>query len=305
MTGLDIARLQSKVRRIEIVSNRLVTEQMAGEYHSVFKGQGMEFEEVRPYIAGDEIRSIDWNVTARAGEPHVKRYREERERTVFLIVDVSASCRFGTRGAFKSELMAELCAVLAFASIANNDRVGLLLVSDRIELFLAPRKGRRHTLRLVRDVLGFEAAGVGTDLPLALDHLRRVLHRRAIVFLISDFLALAPSGRRVELWERAASALARRHDLIAVAVADPLEHALPPVGLLEVVDAETGELRVLDTTSPAVRQAYADHRDRRREALRQMMNRLGAGLIELMTDQPYAPELVRFFRRRARRRLGV
>lgn len=294
MAESAIARLQNKVRQIEIVSNRLVSEQMAGEYHSVFKGQGMEFEEVRPYMAGDEIRSIDWNVTARAGEPHVKRYREERELTVFIIADVSASCRFGTRGEFKSELMAEICAVLAFASIANNDRVGLLLVSDQIELFVPPRKGRRHSLRLVREVLGFRPTRTGTNLGLGLDHLRRVLHRRAVVFLLSDFMAVN--------FDRPLAAVARRHDLIAVSVDDALEEELPSLGLLEVVDAETGGIRVLDTSDRRLREAYSARQRARKEERRQKLVRNQVGLIELKTGQPYATDLVRFFQRRARRR---
>ena len=288
-----LAQLQSKVRQIEIVSNRIVTEQLAGEYHSVFKGQGMEFEEVRPYIPGDEIRSIDWNVTARAGHPHVKRYREEREQTVFLVVDVSASCRFGTRGEFKSELMAEICAVLAFATIANNDRVGLLLCSDQLELVLSPRKGRRHILRLIREVLGFQPSRTGTNLGLAFDHLRHVLHRRAVVFLLSDFLDLG--------FEKPLAAVARHHDLIAVGVDDSLEGELPDVGLLEVVDAETGHPTVIDTSDPELRRAYANRYRTRREERKQMMRRNESGLIELQTGRPYTNELVRFFRRRARR----
>jgi uncharacterized protein (DUF58 family) len=266
----------------------------AGHYHSTFKGQGMEFEEVRPYIPGDEIRSIDWNVTARAGEVHVKRYREEREMTVFLVVDVSASCRYGTRGEFKSELMAEICAVLAFATIANNDRVGLLLVSDQIELLIAPRKGRRHVLRLVRDVLGFRPSHRGTNLGLALDQIRKVLHRRSVVFVLSDFFDLD--------FERSLSFVARRHEPIALAVDDPSEEELPNIGLLELQDAETRQTRVVDTSDANLRREYRETYERRRLERRQMMNRQEVGLIELRTDRPYAGDLVRFFRRRARHR---
>jgi uncharacterized protein (DUF58 family) len=294
MAETSISEIQKKVRRIEIVSARLVTEQMAGEYHSVFKGQGMEFEEVRPYIAGDEIRSIDWNVTARAGEPHVKRYREEREMTVFVVVDVSASCRFGTRGEFKSELMAELSAVFAFASVANNDRVGLLLCSDRIELLIPPRKGKRHVLRLVRDVLGFQPQAPGTKLALALDHLRHVLHRRSVVFVISDFFDL-------EI-ESSLAGVARHHDVIAIAVDDPFEGDLPNVGMIEVIDAESGEMRAIDTSDLSLRRAYRAYYKQRRQERRQMMNRNEVGLVELATGKPYAADLVRFFRWRARRR---
>lgn len=293
MAEVSIAALQRKVRRIEIVSNRLVSEQMAGAYHSVFKGQGIEFEEVRPYVIGDDVRSIDWNVTARAGVPHVKRFREEREQTVFLLVDVSASCRFGTVGEFKSELMAELCSVLAFSTIANNDRVGLMLCSDHPELVLAPRKGRRHILRVVREVLGFKPSATGTDLGLALEQLRHVLHRRAVVFVMSDFLDIN--------YEDKLASVRRRHDLIAVVVDDPLERELPNVGLLEVMDAESGESRLIDTGSARVRERYAEAQRERREARKQLMQRNEIDMIELRTGQPYAKDLVRFFRRRARR----
>lgn len=314
MPELDITQLQKKVRRIEIVSNRLVSERVAGEYHSVFKGQGIEFEEVRPYIPGDEIRSIDWNVTARAGAPHVKRYREEREMTVFFIVDFSGSCQFGTRGEFKSELMAEICAVLALAAIANNDRVGMLAVTDRVEQVVPPRKGRRHVLRMVREILAFQPQGLGTSLELGLDHLRHVLHRKAVVFLISDFLNLADdatsangrgargeaNGRTTPL-ERALAGVARHHDLITIAVNDPAELELPPVGLLELLDGETGRRLVIDAADPRLREAFALRSERRRAALRELCRRHEADLIELATGQAYESELVQFFRRRSRR----
>jgi uncharacterized protein (DUF58 family) len=293
MNATTLAVLQSKVRQIEIVSNRLVAERMAGQYHSVFKGQGIEFEEVRPYIPGDEIRSIDWNVTARSGEPHIKRFREEREMSVFLVVDVSASCRFGTHQEFKSELMAELSAVLAFAAIANGDRIGLLLCSDRIELLVPPRKGRRHALRLVREVLGFEPEGRGTDLGLALDHLRHVLHRRSIVFVISDFMT---SG-----YENALATVRRRHDVIALPVEDPAELALPNVGLLDLIDAESGERHTVDTSSAHVREAYRERQTQRRDEARRFFRRHQIDTIDLRTGEDYTGPLVRFFRRRAKR----
>jgi uncharacterized protein (DUF58 family) len=293
MPELDIATLQKKVRRIEIVSNRLVSERVAGEYHSVFKGQGIEFEEVRPYSFGDEIRSIDWNVTARAGAPHVKRYREEREMTVFFVVDLSGSCQFGTRGEFKSEKMAEICAVLALAAIANNDRVGMLLVTDRLEKVVPPRKGRRHVLRLIREVLGYEPEGDGTDLAQGLDHLRHVLHHRSVVFLISDFLA--------EGYEKALAVVARRHDLISIAVEDPMERSLPNAGLLHMADGESGRLMVIDTSDPALRRRFEHEGLRRRNERQALCRRHEIDLIELSTDRPYEAELVIFFRRRARR----
>ncbi len=293
MNPTTLAVLQRKVRQIEIVSNRLVAERMAGQYHSVFKGQGIEFEEVRPYIPGDEIRSIDWNVTARTGEPHIKRFREEREMSVFLVVDVSASCRFGTHQEFKSELMAELSAVLAFAAIANGDRIGLLLCSDRIELLVPPRKGRRHALRLVREVLGFEPEGIGTDLGLALDHLRHVLHRRSIVFVISDFMT---SG-----YENALATVRRRHDVIALPVEDPVESILPNAGLLDLIDAESGERRTLDTSNARVRKEYRDRQIARRDEARRFFRRHQIDTIDLRTGEDYAAPLVRFFRKRAKR----
>ena len=293
MAPLDVATLQKKVRRIEIISNRLVSERVAGEYHSIFKGQGIEFEEVRPYVPGDEIRQIDWNVTARAGEPYIKRFREEREQTVFFVVDLSGSSQFGTRGGFKSELAAELTAVLALAAVANNDRTGLLLATDRPELVVVPRKGRRHALRIVRDVLAFEPAGRGTDLAGALDHLRHVIHRRAVVFLISDFLA--------EDYEQALSAVGRRHDVIALHIQDPLEFELPRAGLIELIDGETGEAMVIDTSDPRLRQTFADQAGQRLQTLRETCRRHEIDLIELRTGRPYELELFQFFRRRARR----
>lgn len=289
-----ISILQKKVRQIEIVSNRLVTDQLAGEYHSAFKGQGMEFEEVRPYIPGDEIRTIDWNVTARAGEAHIKRFREERELTVFLVVDVSASCRFGTRNEFKSELMAEVCAVLAFATIANQDRVGLLLCSDQVELILPPRKGKQHILRLVREVLGFKPKGNGTNLSLGLEQLRHVLNRKAVVFVLSDFL-------NVE-FEAALSAVARRHDVIAISFDDPVENELPDVGLLDLIDAETGRTITVDTSERSYREFFKNRRDKGREERRKTLRRNEIDLIELINGVPYENELVRFFRWRVRRR---
>jgi uncharacterized protein (DUF58 family) len=293
MTDIDIAQLHKKVRRIEIVSKRLVEQRVGGEYHSVFKGQGIEFEEVRPYAPGDEIRSIDWNVTARAGAPHIKRYREEREMSVFFIVDMSGSCRFGTRGEFKSERMAEITAVLALAAIANNDRVGLLLVTDRIEKVVPPRKGRRHVLRLAREVLGFVPQGRGTDLALGLDHLRHVLPHRAIVFLLSDLLT--------DGFERALAMVARRHDLVVVSVMDPAEQALPDAGLLELLDGETGRRMAVDSGNPRVRAWHAERMRQQRQARVQLCRRHEVDMIELETDRPYESELVKFFKRRARR----
>jgi uncharacterized protein (DUF58 family) len=218
-----------KIRRLQIVTNRVVSDVFAGEYLSVFKGRGMEFNEVREYQPGDEERDIDWNVTARMGRPFVKKFVEERELTVMLLVDASASSRFGTRDRFKSELAAELCAVLAFSAIRNKDRVGLVIFTDRIEKFVPPGKGSRHVLRVIREVLYFRPQGRGTDISLALDYLNRVIRRRSVVFLVSDFLAAG--------FERALRVSARRHDLVALLVRDPREEELPPAGLVRLEDA--------------------------------------------------------------------
>src|SRR5882724_2077882 len=227
------------VRKIQIRTSHLVSELFAGQYQSVFKGRGMEFAEVRLYQPGDEIRTIDWNVTARTGVPHVKRYAEERELTVMLLVDASASTRFGSVRQLKSTLAAELGAVLAFSAITNNDNVGLVIFTDRIELALAPRKGTRHVLRVIREVLSLRPAGRGTDIPAALEHLARVTKRRCVVFLISDFLTPG--------WRRTLRVAARRHDVVAVVLEDPREAELPAVGLVELEAAETGERYIVDT----------------------------------------------------------
>src|SRR5947209_224911 len=238
-----------QIRRLQLKACRAVGDLLGGEYHSVFKGAGMAFEEVREYQPGDDVRTIDWNVTARMGHPFVKRFIEERELTVLLAIDVSGSHRFGSGVQQKREVAAELAAVLAFSAVSNNDRVGLLQFTHKVERFVPPRKGTRHVLRLIRDVLFFQPKRRGTSLREGLDYLNRVLHRRSIVFLMSDFLDRG--------FEGAFKRTGRRHDLIAVHVGDPREDELPNVGLLEVEDAETGKRRLLDTGSRAVRAAYA------------------------------------------------
>src|SRR2546421_2031971 len=238
-----------QIRRLQLRARRAVEDLLGGEYHSVFKGMGMAFEEVREYQPGDDIRTIDWNVTARMGHPFIKRFIEERELTVMLLVDCSASQWFGTGRQQKREVAAERAAVLAFSAISNNDRVGLVAFTDRVERFVPPRKGTRHVLRLIRDVLFFQPAHRGTSVREGLDYLNRVLHRRAIVFLLSDF--------RDQGFERAFKRTGRRHDLVAVSVTDPREEEIPRVGLLELEDAETGRHLVLDTFSRPVREAYA------------------------------------------------
>jgi uncharacterized protein (DUF58 family) len=282
-----------QVRRLQLRARRAVEDLLGGEYHSVFKGTGIAFEEVREYQPGDDIRTIDWNVTARMGHPFIKRFVEERELTVMLLVDCSASQQFGTRVQPKRDVAAELAAVLAFSAIANNDRVGLVAFTDRVERFVPPRKGTRHVLRLIRDVLFFQATHRGTCMREGLVFLNRVLHRRAIVFLLSDF--------RDHEFERAFKRTGRRHDLIAVNITDPREEDLPRVGLLELEDAETGNHFLLDTFSREVRQAYATAARRRREVIRQLARSSRVDLIEVSTEGGHLDELVRFFRLRERR----
>jgi uncharacterized protein (DUF58 family) len=282
-----------QIRRLQIRARRAVEDLVGGEYHSVFKGMGIVFEEVRAYQPGDDIRTIDWNVTARMGHPFIKRFIEERELTVMLVVDGSGSQEFGTLVQQKREVMAELAAVLAFSAINNNDKVGLLAFTDQVERFVPPRKGSRHVLRLIRDILFFQPARRGTSLATALDYLNRILRRRTIVFLLSDFLDQG--------FERVFKRTARRHDLIAIRVSDPREEALPPVGLVEVEDAETGSRRLLDTGSRRVREAYASLAERRRLALRQLVHATGADLVEVSTDGSHLDALIRFFRVRERR----
>jgi uncharacterized protein (DUF58 family) len=287
------AEILRKVRRIEITTNRLVNESLAGEYHSVFKGRGMEFSEVREYQYGDDVRSIDWNVTSRMGHPFVKVHVEERELTVMLVVDVSGSGQFGTRRQFKREIEAEICALLAFSAIKNNDRVGLLAFTDRIEKFLQPKKGKDHVLRVIREVLYFRPRGLGTDLGMALEHLYRTITKRSVVFVVSDFLT---SG-----FERPLRVAARKHDLIAVTVTDPREEDLPPVGLLALEDAETGETALVDASDRRTRQRFRDWSAARRAARGTLFRSVGIDALELYTDRPYDVPLVRFFQRRARR----
>lgn len=283
------------VRRIEIRTRHLVSDSFAGEYQSVFKGRGIEFDDVRQYQPGDDVRTIDWNVTARTGEPFVKHYVEERELTVILAFDASASGHFGTAGRLKRELGAELGAVLAFSAISNNDKVGLVAFTDRIELHIPPRKGRRHVLRLIRDLLAFEPEGRGTDIALALDRLNRVLKRRAIIFLISDFLA------HPQEYERALSVTSRRHDLIAITITDPREIAWPAVGLVTLTDAETGTTTQVDTTDGRWRQAFEHRIAAEREARRRAFATAKTDFINITVGQDYVAPLLSFFEKRARR----
>jgi uncharacterized protein (DUF58 family) len=295
--------VMSNMRQLEIRTRRMVNDSLAGSYHSVFKGRGMDFDEVREYSPGDEVRTIDWNVTARAGKTFVKKFTEERELTILLLVDISASGNFGSAAMSKRDLAAELASVMAFSAIRNSDKVGLVLYTDRIERYLPPKKGRRHVLRVVRDILYHAPEGRGTDTVKALDVVNHVLHRRAIVFLISDFETHgAPAAARANL-RRAMRQTNRRHDLIAVHVEDPHEKELPNVGLLALEDAETGEIVELDTASAAVRKRFKDMALERGRRLVSDFRSEGIDTLQLQTDTPYMPALQRFFKTRERKRL--
>ena len=286
-----------QVKLIELRTRGLVNSVFTGEYRSVFKGQGMEFSEVREYQPGDEVRIIDWNVTARMGRPFVKRYVEERELTVMLAVDLSGSERFGTVNRFKSELASELAAVLAMSAVRNNDRVGVVLFTDRIEYVVPPRKGRKHVLRIMRDLLSFEPAGKGTDIVAVIDHLAKTLKQKAIIFLISDFVA--------ENIEHSLKILAQRHDVVAVTVDDPSERDLPDVGLARFVDPETGQHVEIDTSSAVVRSEFAKSVTVERDERRHLLRRLAIDEVPVRTDGNYIEPLLKFFRSRetqARRR---
>ena len=284
-----------KIRHVEVRTRGLVDDVFGGEYHSAFKGRGIEFAEVRPYQVGDDVRSIDWNVSARTGEAHVKLFEEEREQTLLLVVDVSGSEDFGSGEGAKRDLAAEVCAVLGFSALRNSDKVGLVLFTDRVERFVPARKGKRHVLRLLRDLFAHEAAHRGTRLDDALDHVLRVQRRRAIVVLVSDFLVPddADLARRLRV-------VAQKHDVVAVRLVDPREEALPAVGLLRVVDAETGRAATVDTSSARVRQAFADRAAARSARVEGALRDARVDHVTLRTDEDYVEPLSSFFRRRAR-----
>ena len=306
-----------KIRQVEIRTNRLVSETLAGQYHSVFKGQGMNFDEVREYQPGDEVRSIDWNVTARMNHPFIKKFVEERELTLMLVVDVSGSGVFGSQAQSKRELAAEIASVLAFSAIRNNDKVGLILFSDQVEKFIPPRKGRRHVLRVIREVLFFEPARRGTDLNEALEFLMRVTNHRAICVIVSDFLGspTEPQGASIRarpqllllqsLAQSAHSMLRhvnRKHDVVAVHVSDPCEMDLPNLGRLVLRDAETGEVVEVDTGDPRKRKAFAERQAKALAETERLFRTVGIDSIQVRTDQPYGAALSRFFENRERRR---
>ncbi|MBA2544286.1 MAG: DUF58 domain-containing protein [Deltaproteobacteria bacterium] len=289
---MTTAELFKKARKIEIAARRLVDEQLSGQYHSVFKGRGLIFSDVRQYYPGDDVRTIDWNITARMNTPHVKQFVEERDRTVNLMVDMSASGFFGSRGLSKREVAAELAAVVAFSAIKNNDRVGLFIVTDRVERFVPPKKGRRHVLRVIGEILAFEPQSRATDLGAGLDLLNKVMRRRSIVFLVSDFLS--------DNWENAARIARVRHELVPVVVGDPLESALPKIGIVMLEDLETGQLVEIDTSGYAGRdfsRRAAVAKAQREAALR----RLNVDIVEVKTNEPYVDALIAFFKARAKR----
>ena len=292
--------LFDKVRRIEITTSRLVTDVFAGQYHSVFKGRGMEFDEVREYQFGDDVRTIDWNVTARTGKPHVKKFVEERELTVMIMVDASQSCHFASVNQLKSRLAAEIAAILAFSAIRNNDKVGLIMFTDEIELFIPPRKGKSHVLRVIREVLYFSPKGKGTNLPKALEYLTRVMTRKTVTFVLSDFFEPA-SGKTDPHFKKPMSMANKRHDIIAITLNDPLEKKLPDCGLIELHDAETGARIVTDTSNSKVRESYQRQALSRLEQRDRLFRSINVDHIDVDTEIPYEKALVTFFRQRQAR----
>ncbi len=290
---MDTAELLKKVRKIEIKTKGLSSHLFTGGYHSAFKGRGMSFSEVRQYQVGDDVRAIDWNVTARAGEPYIKVFEEERENTVMLLVDVSGSAIFGSHAQFKEEFLTEICAVLAFSAIANNDKVGVMLFSDRTELFIPPKKGKQHILRIIREVLNASPAGRGTDLAGSLQFIQNILKKRSVCFVLSDFLA--------DSYDAPLRILARRHDCIGIHCWDVLERDLPDVGILRVADAETDQQVWVDTTSVKLRRQYRQRFDDHLAQTTALFRRAGADLLSLRTDEPYVQALLKFFAERAKR----
>lgn len=290
-----------KVRQIEVRTSRLVNDTLAGSYQSVFKGRGMNFDEVREYVPGDEIRTIDWNVTARTGVPHIKKFTEERELTIMLLIDISGSGDFGSAANSKREIMAEVGSVLAFSAVRNNDKVGLILFSDFVELYIPPKKGRLHILRLIREILFFQPQGRKTDLIVPLDFVNEVARRKCVTFLISDFCLPGDFEKALTALQPKLQVSNRRHDLIAMIISDPREHTLPDVGWLTIEDAESGVQVELDTSDPSVRRGYAELAADRRKTLYKVIRSAGVDLLDLSTDQSYVPPLLNFFGNRRRR----
>ena len=287
---METSTLLQKVRAIEIKTRGLSAHIFSGEYHSAFKGRGMAFSEVREYTPGDDIRSIDWNVTARFGHPYVKVFEEERELTVILLVDVSASGDFGTKQQFKRQLMTELCAVLAFSAIQNNDKTGVIFFSDRVEKFIPPKKGKTHILRIIRELIEFKPVNRKTDLAVALQYLTNAIKKRSICFLISDFYA--------ENFERELKLANKKHDLVALEIIDPREESLPDIGLVRFEDAETGTSQWIDTGDPAVREAFQKNMHVRSRRNADLFARSGVDTVRLSTDRSYVQPLMQLFKKR-------
>ena len=282
-----------KVKQIQIRSSRLVNDVLAGEYVSVFKGRGMEFDEVREYQAGDDIRTIDWNVTARLGHPYIKRYTEERELTIMFLVDLSFSGEFGSMKQFKNEIATEICAVLAFSAVRNNDKVGLILFTDKIEKFVPPKKGKTHVLRVIREVLYFKPENKGTDISIALEYLLKVTKRKTVCFLLSDFIT--------EGFERALRIANKRHDMVAVSITDPRELEIPNVGFVELEDAETGEITLIDTADRKMMERFNRFNVKNMEERAKLFRGMGVDLVDVRTDSSYIEPIMKFFRAREKR----
>ena len=298
----DVKELMAKVGKIRILTNKLIDDQLSGDYHSTFKGQGVEFDEVRPYVPGDDVRTIDWNVTAKTGLPYIKRFSEERELTILFMVDVSGSQGYGSVRRSKMELAAEVTALLALTAIRNQDKIGLILFSDEIVKYIPPRKGRDSVMRLVREVLAAEdSATGGTDIAAALKFLNSVQKRRAVVFLVSDFL-LSSVKPQTSSFEQLLRATARHHDMVCVPVSDPAEQELPNVGLVELEDPETGELVLVDTSSAAVRRRFSATASEENEELKRFFLKTGIDTLTIATDRPYIDAVRALFKRRARKR---
>ncbi|PIE72351.1 MAG: DUF58 domain-containing protein [Deltaproteobacteria bacterium] len=292
-----------RVRKIEVRTNRLVTDSLAGSYQSVFKGRGMNFDEVREYVPGDDIRTIDWNVTARTGTPHIKKFIEERELTIMLMIDISGSGEFGSAECSKRELMAELGSILAFSAVHNSDKVGLVLFTDTVELYIPPQKGRSHILRIIREILFFKPAAVGTNLVGALDFVNRVVKRKSVSFLISDFVLPGDFETELQVLRPKLQISNRRHDLVALLVTDPREYSLPDVGWLTLQDAETGEQVEIHTSDPTIRREYERMAGERKNNLCKSLRQAGIDILDLRTDADYLPVLLAFFNERAKRAL--
>ena len=290
MISKDIVK---KIQQIQIHTRRLVNEAFVGEYHSVFKGRGMEFDEVREYQPGDEIRTIDWNVTARMGRPFIKRYVEERELTVMLLVDVSASGNFGSIKHLKNEVATEICAILAFSAIKNNDKVGMIMFTDKIEKFIPPKKGPKHVLRVIRELLCSQPTGKGTNISVALEYLNKITHRRTISFVVSDFIA--------NDYAHALRIANKRHDMIAITIVDPREQELPNVGFIDLRDAESGEILLLDTADSLARKEFGALNNRRRQEQSRLFRSMGVDEILINTNRHHVEPIVRFFRMREKR----